>query len=69
VLPSLWERLPELTVPVTLIVGERDLKFRDIAAAMAGRIARAEVVVVGGVGHAVHLEAPGRVAAELARRG
>ena len=30
-LPSLWERLGELTMPVTLIVGERDAKFRAIA--------------------------------------
>ena len=31
-LPSLWERLDELSMPVTLIVGERDQKFRAVAA-------------------------------------
>ena len=61
-LPSLWGRLDELTVPTTLIVGERDQKFREIAAAMAAESERSAVVIVPGSGHAVHLEAPGRVA-------
>ena len=34
-LPSLWERLGELSIPVTLVVGERDSKFRAIAVEMA----------------------------------
>ena len=34
-LPPLWDRLGELTMPVTLIVGERDAKFRAIADDMA----------------------------------
>ena len=62
VLPSLWDRLGELSVPVTLVVGDRDHKFRAIALEMAALIGAAEVVVVPGVGHAVHLEAPARVA-------
>lgn len=61
-LPSLWERLGELRMPVTLVVGERDRKFRAIGGEMAGLIGEAEVTVVSGAGHAVHLEAPGRVA-------
>ena len=32
-LPSLWDRLGELPMPVTLVVGERDEKFRAIARA------------------------------------
>jgi 2-succinyl-6-hydroxy-2,4-cyclohexadiene-1-carboxylate synthase len=61
-LPSLWDRLGELRTPVTLIVGERDQKFRGIATQMARVLPQARVEVVAGVGHAVHLEAPGRVA-------
>lgn len=61
-LPSLWGGLGELTVPTTLIVGERDQKFREIAASMAAEIRRAMVVIVPGSGHAAHLEAPERVA-------
>ena len=34
-LPSLWERLPEVRAPATLIAGERDEKFRAIATEMA----------------------------------
>jgi 2-succinyl-6-hydroxy-2,4-cyclohexadiene-1-carboxylate synthase len=60
-LPSLWERLGELAMPVVLIVGERDQKFRAIAAEMAGGMPDAEVVAVPGAGHAVHLEAPRHV--------
>src|SRR5438270_590457 len=55
-LPALWDRLGELAMPVTLVVGERDEKFRSIAEQMASGIAGAEVVVVAGAGHAVHLE-------------
>jgi 2-succinyl-6-hydroxy-2,4-cyclohexadiene-1-carboxylate synthase len=65
-LPSLWERLGEVVVPVTLVVGERDEKFTAIAEQMAARLPDARVEVVPGAGHAVHLEAPERVAAFLA---
>ena len=34
VMPPLWERLGELAMPVTLVVGERDAKFRAIAERM-----------------------------------
>jgi 2-succinyl-6-hydroxy-2,4-cyclohexadiene-1-carboxylate synthase len=65
-LPSLWERLREVTSPVTLVAGERDQKFRAIGTEMASGLPDAVVVVVRGAGHAVHLEAPARVAALLA---
>ena len=62
-LRSLWDRLPELEMPVVLVVGERDQKFRAIAGEMvASGLKHAEIVVVPGAGHAVHLEAPGAVA-------
>jgi 2-succinyl-6-hydroxy-2,4-cyclohexadiene-1-carboxylate synthase len=61
-LPPVWDRLGELTMPVALVVGERDEKFSAIAFQMAGAIERSEVVVVAGAGHAVHLEAPATVA-------
>jgi 2-succinyl-6-hydroxy-2,4-cyclohexadiene-1-carboxylate synthase len=64
-LPSVWDRLGELAIPVRLLVGERDQKFRQIAASMAAQIGDAEVIVVPGAGHAVHLEAPERVAAAI----
>jgi len=64
-LPPAWDRLGELAGPVTLIVGERDLKFRAVALEMAAAIPNARVVVVPGAGHAVHLEVPQRVAATI----
>ncbi len=67
-LPSLWERLGELQLPVTLVAGERDRKFSAIAEQMASELPAAEVVIVAGAGHAVHLEAPERVAEIVARR-
>ena len=68
-LPSLWERLSEVTVPVHLVVGERDAKFRATAAEMAAALPRARVHVVGGAGHAVHLEAPAAVAEVIGAEG
>jgi 2-succinyl-6-hydroxy-2,4-cyclohexadiene-1-carboxylate synthase len=65
-LPSLWERLREIRVPVALVVGERDEKFRAVAARMAAELPSAEVVIVPGAGHAVHLEAPASVASVIA---
>jgi 2-succinyl-6-hydroxy-2,4-cyclohexadiene-1-carboxylate synthase len=65
-LPSLWERLGELTVPVDLVVGERDEKFRGIARDMAVALPEARVHEVRGAGHAVHLEAPEAVAEVIA---
>jgi 2-succinyl-6-hydroxy-2,4-cyclohexadiene-1-carboxylate synthase len=65
-LPSLWERLGKLEVPVDLVVGGRDEKFRAIAGEMAHGLPAARVHVVPGVGHAVHLEAPAAVAEVIA---
>ena len=64
-LPPLWDRLGELAMPVTLLVGERDRKFQALASQMATAIPDAQVDVVGGAGHAVHLEAPGLVASVI----
>jgi 2-succinyl-6-hydroxy-2,4-cyclohexadiene-1-carboxylate synthase len=67
-MPSLWERLGELSMPVELAVGERDAKFRAIAERMERALADARLHVVPGAGHAVHLEAPDAVV-EILRRG
>jgi 2-succinyl-6-hydroxy-2,4-cyclohexadiene-1-carboxylate synthase len=67
VMPPLWERLGELALPVTLVVGERDAKFREIASRMARRLSQGEIVVVEGAGHAVALEAPAAVAEAIDR--
>ena len=58
VMTPLWGRLGELAMPVTLVVGEHDEKFR----AVAERMGIGETVVVPEAGHAVHLERPEAVA-------
>jgi 2-succinyl-6-hydroxy-2,4-cyclohexadiene-1-carboxylate synthase len=68
-LPSLWDRLVELTMPVTLVAGERDRKFAGIAEQMASELPQAQTVLVPGVGHAAHLEAPERIAAIILGSG
>jgi 2-succinyl-6-hydroxy-2,4-cyclohexadiene-1-carboxylate synthase len=56
---SLWDRLPELAMPVLAVAGERDDVFVARAQAMATAIGtNASVAVVPGAGHAAHLEAP-----------
>ena len=69
VMTPLWDRLGTLGCPVTLIVGERDAKFVEIATQMVSAIPDAQLAIVAGAGHAVHLEAPARVAALIAERG
>ncbi len=66
VMPSLWERLPDLDLRVDLVAGERDEKFRAIAEKMAYALPHATVTVVPGAGHAPHLEAPDAVVEVLA---
>ena len=65
-LESAWDRLADLTMPVTLIVGERDEKFRAVAAEMAAGLPNAHISIISGAGHAVHLEDPDAVAALIA---
>jgi 2-succinyl-6-hydroxy-2,4-cyclohexadiene-1-carboxylate synthase len=65
VMAPLWDRLGELAMPVALLAGERDAKFRAIAERMAASIPHARLHVVPGAGHAAHLEAPDAVAAAL----
>jgi 2-succinyl-6-hydroxy-2,4-cyclohexadiene-1-carboxylate synthase len=65
-MPPLWDRLPDLAIPVDLVVGERDPKFVAVNERMAQLIPRATLHVVAGAGHAVHLERPAEVAAVIA---
>ena len=66
VMEPLWDALPRLAIPVALIVGERDAKFRALAERMAAALPDAALHVVLGAGHAVQLERPEAVAALLA---
>ena len=61
----LHDRLDGLRIPVMLIVGETDSKFRAIAEEMAIRLPRGCVGIIEGAGHAAHLEQPARFAGVL----
>ena len=56
--PSLYPRLPTLHLPVLLIAGELDTKFTAIARWMAQVLPQAQLHIITGAGHTVHLERP-----------
>jgi len=56
----LWDRLGALTMPVLLIVGEHDAKFRAVADEVCATCPAATAAVVPGAGHSAHLEQPHR---------
>jgi 2-succinyl-6-hydroxy-2,4-cyclohexadiene-1-carboxylate synthase len=59
----LWDRLPELAMPTTVVAGERDPKYVAIARdRLVPAIAHAELVIVPGAGHGLPREAPDAIA-------
>ncbi|MGO9319232.1 MAG: alpha/beta fold hydrolase [Solirubrobacteraceae bacterium] len=63
----LWSRLEELAMPVVVLAGDRDAKFRALGERMAELLPDARLVVVAG-GHSLALESPRAVAGALASR-
>ncbi len=60
--PDYLPRLGELTVPVLLIVGEQDARYRRIAERMASELRQPSILVVRDAGHPVVGERPESVA-------
>jgi 2-succinyl-6-hydroxy-2,4-cyclohexadiene-1-carboxylate synthase len=60
----LWDRLPELAMPVSVVVGGRDGKFQALGRRMTALLPHAELLVVPG-GHGLPLENPAAVARAL----
>ncbi|HET8841849.1 MAG TPA: 2-succinyl-6-hydroxy-2,4-cyclohexadiene-1-carboxylate synthase [Ktedonobacteraceae bacterium] len=56
--PDLYGKLHELNLPVLLLAGSLDLKFCQIARQMAGLLPQAQLRIVQGAGHTIHLERP-----------
>ncbi|KAK6114749.1 hypothetical protein DH2020_007018 [Rehmannia glutinosa] len=63
--PSLWEDLKHCKVPLQIIVGEKDVKFKAIAREMYSKISHENgsrnsppVAEIPNAGHSVHLENP-----------
>jgi 2-succinyl-6-hydroxy-2,4-cyclohexadiene-1-carboxylate synthase len=70
----LWDELEDVEVPVLVLAGELDERFRAAGARLAAAVGpNATFEVVPGAGHTAHLERPdafvGLVAAWLARHG
>lgn len=64
-MPSFADDLAHVHCPVVLMVGERDPKFRALAADLAARIPDSRTIVVSGAGHNLPLERPAAVAAAI----
>jgi 2-succinyl-6-hydroxy-2,4-cyclohexadiene-1-carboxylate synthase len=62
-LEPLWHRLKTLTLPTTVIAGERDVAYREIGQRLAAALPDAAFEVAAGTGHRVALEAPAAVVA------
>ena len=62
----LWARLAEVTCPVLVLVGEDDAKFTELGHRLVDAIPDAELSVVSGAGHSVHLEQPEPTASAIA---
>ncbi len=56
--PALHNQLPKLHLPVLLIAGQLDKKFSILARQMAQALPQAQLCIVPGAGHTVHMEQP-----------
>ena len=56
--PSMRDRLGELTMPVTVIVGEGDTGLRGAADILAAEIPGARLSVIAGAGHSPQEDRP-----------
>lgn len=63
--PDLWPRLGELHIPSLWLAGARDAKYTAMVREAASRAPKADVEIIPGAGHNIHLEAPGLLATRL----
>jgi 2-succinyl-6-hydroxy-2,4-cyclohexadiene-1-carboxylate synthase len=54
----LWSELPRLSMPVSLLVGERDTRYCAIAERMLPLLPKGELTIAERAGHTVHLDQP-----------
>lgn len=66
-MPSYWERLARLEMPVTILAGELDLKFSSLARAVCELTPHSTLEIMPGAGHDLLLERPERVAHVIQR--
>lgn len=56
--PSYWQELKQIQFPVYLLIGETDLKFKQLAEEMGTLFPHSKLVEFAGAGHAPHIEQP-----------
>ncbi len=64
--PSLWDKLDTLNMPVLLIAGELDSKYKEIVSQMKDYLTDSQVHLIPETGHNTHLEAPEKFGQTLA---
>jgi 2-succinyl-6-hydroxy-2,4-cyclohexadiene-1-carboxylate synthase len=62
----LWDRLGDISVPVLVVAGEHDRKFRALGERIADAVPDSTLSVIDGAGHSVHLERPEATADAIA---
>ncbi|HWO11555.1 MAG TPA: alpha/beta fold hydrolase [Polyangiaceae bacterium] len=66
-MPDYWPELAKLDLPVTLVVGEQDTKFRRLGETMLELLPSARLELAPGAGHNVVLERPAWLAGLMLR--
>jgi 2-succinyl-6-hydroxy-2,4-cyclohexadiene-1-carboxylate synthase len=61
-----WDALADVSVPVLVMAGDRDRKFKEIGLRIAATIPNATFVAIPGAGHAAHTEQPEATAEMIA---
>jgi 2-succinyl-6-hydroxy-2,4-cyclohexadiene-1-carboxylate synthase len=56
VLQPVWEKLPEITIPVLLIAGGQDVPYRLIASEASGMLPDSKLRIIQRAGHRVHVD-------------
>jgi len=61
-----WDRLPDLTMPVLCLAGSLDTTYVEAARRMAAALPNGVAAEIAGAGHAAHLEEPAATAEAIA---
>lgn len=59
----LWDRLPEISTPTTIVVGELDQRYLALAQRLSDQISGSDLAIIERAGHAIPRSAPERLAA------
>jgi 2-succinyl-6-hydroxy-2,4-cyclohexadiene-1-carboxylate synthase len=63
--PDVWPKLQKLSLPLLLVAGEYDHKYKALSHNVASLLPRGRVIIVEGAGHNTHVEQPERFAQSI----